>query len=59
MKGKVMRIRQRYFVAALIAAVSLAISTAPTPSAAVSAIGSDTHYCPAGTAWDNFRQRCV
>jgi hypothetical protein len=54
-----MRIRQRYFIAALITAVSLAVTTAPAPSAAISATGSDTHYCPAGTAWDNFRQRCV
>lgn len=53
-----MRTRQWYFLAALIATVLFAVTTAPAPSAAVSAIGSDTHYCPAGTAWDNFRQRC-
>jgi hypothetical protein len=51
-----MRARHRYFLASLIAAVAVALSSqfGVAPAAATPAV-----HCPGSTTWDDFLQRCV
>ena len=51
-----MRARHRHFIAALVAALSVALTSQFAPAPGFSAAEGP---CPASTTWDDFLQRCV